>query len=287
MANKINNKLSLGTVQFGLNYGVTNKSGVIGIEDINKIIKLSRKNGIKNIDTAPNYGDAEKKLGRLGISDFQVCSKFSKIVSQKPRIEIFETVKKSLQDLKIDKLEELLMHHPWDLRYDQDRQIVGALNDLKEQGLVNKIGISVYNTEEAIEFLGIFDFDLIQGPINILDQRFLEAGFQNFLSNKNVELHARSPFLQGLLLDQSNHNKGRFSDLSSTLLDWREWLKKHELKALDAALSFVVAQPLIAKVVFGVSEVLEYTQIINANYYSDLSPNFNCNNNPLLDPRKW
>ena len=77
MANKINNKLSLGTVQFGLDYGVTNKSGIVSFEDIKNIIKLSQKNGIKNIDTAPNYGDAEQKLGRLGMSDFQVCSKNS------------------------------------------------------------------------------------------------------------------------------------------------------------------------------------------------------------------
>jgi aryl-alcohol dehydrogenase-like predicted oxidoreductase len=287
MVNKINNKLSLGTVQFGLNYGVTNKSGVIGIEDINKIIKLLRKNGIKNIDTAPNYGDAEKKLGRLGISDFQVCSKVSKIVSQKPRKEIFETINRSLRDLKINKLEELLMHHPWDLRLEHGRQVIGALKDLKDQGLVNKIGVSVYNPDEALEFLDIFDFDVIQAPVNILDQRFLEEGFQEVLSNKNVELHARSPFLQGLLLDQSDHKKGRLSDLNIILEDWREWLKKNELKALDAALSFVVAQPLISKVIFGVSGISDFVEITNANYYFNSWPDFNCSSNLLLDPRNW
>ena len=287
MANKINNKLSLGTVQFGLDYGVTNKSGIVSFEDIKNIIKLSQKNGIKNIDTAPNYGDAEQKLGRLGMSDFQVCSKISKIHSQMPYKEIFKTIKKSLQDLKIDKLEELLMHHPWDLWNDHDRQIIGALNDLKDQGLVNKIGVSVYNPDEALEFLEIFDFDVIQAPVNILDQRFLEVEFQKVIYNKNIELHARSPFLQGLLLDQTAHKKCRFNDLSFALENWHNWLKKNELKALDVALSFVVDQPLITKVVFGVSGVSDFTEILNANYYSNLWPNFSCNNNPQLDPRKW
>ena len=88
-------------------------------------------------------------------------------------------------------------------------------------------------------------------------------------------------------MDQSGHKKDSFSDLNIILEDWREWLKKNELKALDAALSFVVAQPLISKVVFGVSGISDFVEITNANYYFNSWPNFDCNNNLLLDPRNW
>ena len=130
------NKIGLGTVQFGLDYGVSNKQGQTHINEVGKILEIARLKGVDLIDTASGYGNAENVLGQFDLSMFKVITKFMPI--QELKLETL--LKQSLDKLNIEKLYAYLAHRPLSLLKDDSWK---ELRDLKEIGFVEKIGYSL------------------------------------------------------------------------------------------------------------------------------------------------
>jgi len=175
-------KLALGTVQFGLDYGVTNCNGQTTLDEVQKILDCAKDNGINTLDTAPGYGNCEQILGKMGIDDCQIITKTTPLNGSIN--EVIDNFYQSLKKLNVERVEGLLIHNIDDIKNKQFDALFSKLNELKQQGFVKKIGFSTYTPEQVDFLLENFDFDLIQLPFNVFDVRLIEGGQLRALKNK-------------------------------------------------------------------------------------------------------
>ena len=280
-------KLTLGTAQFGLNYGITNVSGKMTSSKIQQVIDTANSRGITKIDTAPGYGDAEFELGNIGVKDFTLFSKLPQIKDGDTKEDLLKIIKSSIDRMKIEQLEGLLLHYPWDLLSEKVTVLRDALEEARLLGLYKRLGISLYEPYEVHQFMDIVSFDFIQAPINIFDQRFCDPNLLKFLREKHIKLHARSVFLQGLLLDRKNFASRKINkQLKKYLKEWFAWLDKHALSEVEAAMSFVLRLNEVENIVFGISCAKDLEELLLSNIVDMDFPDFGVN--PMYtDPRKW
>jgi aryl-alcohol dehydrogenase-like predicted oxidoreductase len=277
-------RLALGTVQFGLDYGVINQRGQVTIEEVNNILDFAKDNGVRVLDTASNYGNSEKILGDIGVNDFQIITKTT---SSKDGVNgIIKGFNQSLERLNRKTVDGLLIHNIEEVESKQFEFIFKELTELKQQGLIKKIGFSTYTPEQVDFVLKNFDFDLIQVPFNVFDTRLLQGGQLQRLKNKGVEVHARSVFLQGILLDFDNLSD-YFSTWKGQFIEYQIMTKERGLSLLEYALNFVLAIQEIDRVLVGVNSELQLKGILQAiNKRSDLSA-YPINEINLLNPSLW
>jgi aryl-alcohol dehydrogenase-like predicted oxidoreductase len=242
-------KLALGTVQFGLNYGINNKSGVIDDYSLAELLDYGFQEGIDTLDTAYNYGNSEARIGKY-LSSYH--NNF-KLISKAPKGSNSQNIKKYFQEslgkLNSDTIYGYMLHDFDD--YINDKKIFNSLMDLKQSGVVKKIGFSIYYPEQIEVILSDeVEFDLIQLPYNIADRRF-EKYFEK-LNNKGVEIHVRSVFLQGLFFMKSE-------ELPENLKPFKEFLDKLNRVSKETsrtieniALNFAAQNLDVGKVVIGI-----------------------------------
>ena len=281
-------KLALGGVQFGIDYGIANTKGQVQIEEVQSILNYAKKNGVNILDTASGYGDSEEVLGKVGVDNFQIITKTTSIKQGvNGVVRIFY---QSLKNLKQKKAYGLLIHDINEIEHKRFDALFIELARLKQQGLVKKIGVSVYNSQQIDYVLDNFSIDLIQLPINILDQRLINDESLVKLKKHNVEIHARSALLQGLLLMSINAIPSWFEPIKDTLKLFHEEAKKQNLTKLQLALGFVQSLTEIDKVVVGVDSLQQLREIIDASSVkvntAELS-NIAINNSIFLNPSNW
>ena len=259
-------RLALGTVQFGVSYGVANRSGQVTLNETAAILQESSARGMTMLDTAIVYGDSEERLGKIGIPNWLVVSKLPEIPPTCSNVTewVFASVADSLKRLGKNSLYGLLLHCPEQLLKPEGETLYGAMEMLKEQGLVRKIGVSIYNPEELDHICSRFRMDLIQAPFNILDRRLLISGWLPKLHQAGVEVHVRSIFLQGLLLMEAGKRPAKFNRWQPLWDQWHLWLKEKELTPVQACIGFVLSHPEIDRVVFGVDNVRQLEEILAA-----------------------
>ena len=282
----LNSKLSLGTVQFGLDYGVTNQNGQVTIDTARNILNVAKQNNIRTLDTASLYGNSEQVLGEIGINDYQVITKTTFLKDDVN--EVIVNFYKSLERLNRDKVEGLLIHNIGDIENNQFDTLFSKLNELKKEGLIGKIGFSTYTPEQIDFLLNTFDFDLIQVPFNVFDNRLIVGGQLKKLKNKGIEVHVRSVFLQGLLLD-FNSLGGYFSNWKKKFDDYQKIVKDSELSLLEYALNFALNVEEIDRVLVGVNNQKQLTDIVKASQKKNnnsLLP-FPINDLNLINPSLW
>ena len=282
----LRSKLSLGTVQFGLDYGVTNKNGQVTISQARDILDCAKQNNIKTLDTASLYGNSEKVLGGIGVDDYQIITKTTFLKDDVD--EVINNFYKSLENLNRTQVEGLLIHNIKDIENKQFEALFEKLNALKESNLVKKIGFSTYTPEQVVFLLANFDFDLIQVPFNVFDTRLVDNGLLRELKDKGVEIHVRSVFLQGLLLDFDSLGD-YFSSWEDKFEDYQKMVKDSGFSLLEYALNFVLNIEEIDKVLVGVNNNKQLIEIVEASQKivdNSLLP-FSINDINLLNPSLW
>lgn len=263
-------KLGLGTVQFGLDYGVSNKQGMTPLAEVKEIFKVAHDQGIALLDTATLYGKSEEVLGAslLPIHDFNIVTKTPQFkkqkIDRKDGLKLKECFEASLTKLGKQNLYGLLIHHADDLLTEGGEHLMEMMLALKASGLVKKIGVSVYKGDQIDRILELYTVDLVQLPINFLDQRLLISGKIRALKNANVEIHARSIFLQGLLLMPLEQVPDYFTPIKPLLLQYHSHLKAYEMSPLQGALSFMKGCEDIDSIILGVSSKKDLTEILQA-----------------------
>ena len=287
-------RLAIGTAQFGSAYGIANTTGKPSDQQVSSILELARKNHIDTLDTAIAYGDSEASLGNAGIASFDVVSKLPAVPDNCVNTEqwITEQVEASLARLRIPTLHGLLLHSPEQIfAAANGPDILRGLEQVKARGLTRKIGVSVYNPEELDRIWQSYDqFDLVQAPINLLDRRLVSSGWAERLANNNVELHARSAFLQGLLLVAGAERPKKFSRWDNLWGQWDAWLQDNKVAPLVACLQFLLALPEVNKIVVGVEQMEQLQEIIaaaSAKPLAKLPITFQCEDADLINPAQW
>ncbi|WP_435549309.1 aldo/keto reductase [Desulfobacterium sp. N47] len=292
-------KLGIGAAQFGLNYGVSNAEGITPIAEVAKILQQAESLGIEMIDTAPAYGNSETVLGSC-IQDrhrFKIIIKtpfFDKDVIREQDVALLrKTFISSLHKLRQASVYGLLIHHAYDLFAVNGQKLWKSMEALKDEGLVKKIGVSVYDTEQIDEALKRYSIDLIQVPVNIFDQRLLKSGHLKKLKDRHIEVHARSIFLQGLLFMEPSQIPPYLSHAIPYLQKYHDIIKPINLSALDAALTFVDHLKEIDTYIVGLNnyqqleDILSHlTKNIDKTFDLDYS-NFAITDESIINPFLW
>ena len=290
-------KIGLGTVQWGLNYGVSNQYGLTPANEVKKLLNYSKSCGISTIDTAPGYGDSEKVIGINDTSAFHLCTKVPSMKVLDVGIEVEKyfqsSVEASLSNLRIDRFEYLLLHDCDDLLGPHRARLVSLMKQCKDSGIVNKIGFSAYTSRQISGALEVIKPDVVQIPFSVFDQRLLFDGTLNQLKSLGIEIHARSIFLQGLLLMDPNKLDNYFQSFMPSILKWHQACKELQLLPLDLALYFAASQPFIDKFIIGISTVQQLKEIVSSlkvdrpdistQSFSELAHN----SDKLVNPSLW
>ena len=277
-------KLAIGTVQFGLDYGITNQSGQVTIKEVKGILDFAKDNGIDTLDTASGYGNSEKVLGEVGVDNYQIITK---TISLKNGVDkVIDGFYQSLNDLSQKQVEGLLIHNIQDIENKQFSALFDKLNELKQQGLIKKIGFSTYTPEQVNFLLENFDFNIIQVPFNVFDTRLIQSGQLQALKSKGVEIHARSVFLQGVLLDFDNLSD-YFLTWKTQFIEYQAMVKNSGLSLLEYALNFVLSVQEIDRVLVGVNNEQQLREIVLSLKGLDGLEDYFINDINLLNPSLW
>ena len=276
-------KLGLGTVQFGQAYGVSNRRGQVPKDEAAAIFNRAASAGIRLLDTAANYGEAENVLAALNTSPFRIVTKTINLSHGLDRVSA--RARQSAHSLKAD---TILVHAANDLKGAEGERLWSALRQLKDENIFRKIGISAYVADDPIALAQRFHPDVMQLPFSLLDQRLLENGALARLNELGVEIHARSLFLQGLLFMRLLPPK--LQHAAPQLVHVHDCLKAANITPLAAALGFALARPEIAFGVVGVTSDRELEEIIAAARHPmpDLDwASFALNDELVLTPSLW
>jgi len=284
-------KLALGSAQFGLKYGISNKEGQVEYRAAKKIVDFAYNSKIMTIDTAISYGNSEEFLGRIGVKKFQVITKLPPIPAgiEKLSVWINNQVQESLDRLKIDKIYALLVHQPNDFLGIHGNEIYKSLEKLKDENKIFKIGVSSYSPLEIGKIITRYNIDIIQLPFNLIDRRLVEKGYVNRLKDMDIEVHVRSVFLQGLLLMRRQDIPGQFSRWSHLFTKWHNWLDRTKINPVKACLSYPLSIESIDKVVIGVESYQQLKEILELNLDDTIDnlPDINSIEEKLINPSMW
>lgn len=261
-------KIGLGTVQFGSDYGIANKRGKVSESEAFEILNFAWEQGINTVDTAAAYWDSEGILGRF----FEKSGLNYRVVSKVPAFEsknfnsLKNGLKKTLARLKQEKIYGYLIHKFDDII--EQKSLLSELQQSKKEGFVEKIGFSLYRVEELQYLLDRnIPFDILQIPYNIFDQRFAEY-FQS-LKNRGVEIHTRSAFLQGLFFLRADELNENMRSARGYLKKLRNISSELGIPIPHLCLCFVLLNPHLDKTIIGVDSMVQLKQnMIFTDYIS-------------------
>ena len=262
-------KIGLGAVQFGVDYGVSNTHGKTTKHEVSQILQFAYENGISLIDTATSYGSSESILGEVVTNDdWRFVTKtpnFSDNCLNSTHVnQLQESFNQSLFNLRKKNIYGLLLHSCDDLLKPGGELIFREMERLRENGKVKKIGVSAYSSKQIAAILDKFNIDLIQLPINIFDQHIFAGGWLENLKNNNIEIHARSIFLQGLLLMPIDSISPYFSPIRKKIEMFYQSARGLSLSKLELALGYVMGIHEIDQILVGINTVSQLQEVIKA-----------------------
>ena len=256
-------RLALGTVHFGLAYGLGKGPSPLPRETVREILSAAWAGGIDMLDTAAAYGDAERAIGEScpSAARFAVVSKLAPMArADFGAAEVraaTERARESVRLLGVPALDALLVHHAPDLLAPGGAALSRALEALRAEGVTRRIGVSVYDAATLNAVLGAGPIQLVQLPLNVLDQRFLADGTLAALARRGIEVHVRSVFLQGALLADPRDLAGRAAALRRPVERFQAAAAGAGLTPAAAALAFVARCRDLARVIVGVDSAAQ------------------------------
>ena len=285
-------KIVIGTANFNQNYGLIN-SKIKNFYEANRILNYCRKKNIKYLDTSFSYNLSKKFINSLNFKDLNIITKIQ-LPKKNKKIFIDDLEKKLIKELKsykANKFYALLLHNSKDLKSKYGNQLLKKIMYLKKIGLVNKLGVSIYETNELNLILKKFTPNIIQLPINIIDRRFLDKKIILKLRKMKIQIQARSIFLQGILTKNPKTLKSLKNNkrLYEIILSLYNWCAKKNFDLKEACLLFIKKQKSINFLTIGVESLEELKQNLSSlskNKNFDLS-RFVSKNKKIIDPRKW
>lgn len=258
-------KISLGTVQFGLDYGISNSHGVPSDAELQHILAVAETARIRNLDTAAAYGNAEERLGNFASGRFHIISKFPKVATAGELESVLNT---SLKRLQTESMYGYLAHNADVLI--ENPSLWKVLQQAKADGKIHKTGFSLYTPQQLEQLISLGCIpDLVQLPYSILDRKF-ESSLAT-LKNLGTEIHVRSVFLQGLYFMDPQRLPEKLQPLQMPLDQFHGLCKNAGVSAAETALNYAIANPNIDQVVLGVATAAQLEE--NMKMVQDWQPN--------------
>lgn len=262
MKNSLVNKLLIGSANFGMDYGIA-FSRRVSREEVFNILDFAKEKGVFGIDTAPAYGDAERIIGeylKLRGNVFHIITKLP-MATYKNYIEVKSVLINSLKRLEVDKVDYFLVHS-FKTFAEQKDIIIESLELLKEEGFIEKYGISVYHPVEVLEFLKVAGGNFaVELPLNIFDRRFMP--YLKDWKRLNLTLFARSVFLQGLFFLPEEKLTGVFEKVREKVLRLRALAQELGISLPCLCLSFVASLEELDGFIVGVDSLEQLRDTIS------------------------
>lgn len=285
-------KIILGTVQMGLDYGINNSLGRISLDDSCMIFSKAFELGINTIDTAEAYGNAHQVIGKFHFLNPKI--KF-KVITKIPHDiiigEIEQKIRTYISDLNVDSL-EILMFHSFE-SYESNRSVIKDLNNLKNLGLIKHIGVSVYTNNQIETLLNDDDISVVQMPFNLLDNESIRGDLMNKMKIKGKIIHTRSTFLQGLFFKENLENSSISQKLSNELIAVKKISKEENVSISNLAFSYCLYQKNIDQVLIGVdsiNQLIDNLKSVDYKINHDVLMKINAlkvKDVDLINPSKW
>ncbi len=282
-------KLVIGAANFTQKYGLEN-SKIASINNLKKILAFCKSKNINMIDDALEYGNSKKIYKKINLKNFDLITKIKLPKNYRSIKDLNDYYLKTLyNDLKRagkKNYSHLLAHEIYN---DQDKNkiLIDSLKYLKKKKLTKKIGVSAYNPVEIKKILKIWTPEIIQLPFNVFDQRLVKSKIINYLYKKKIEIHVRSIFLQGTLLE--NKTPKKLMKYDKYFKNWHDWCVRNKINKLNACIHFIEKFNKISAIVIGINnltQLKEITGFIKRKKIKVSYKNFT-NNKILVDPRKW
>jgi len=285
-------KLMLGTVQFGIEYGINNKDGVPSIKEVFEILDFAYNNGVRFLDTAEAYGDSQSVIGKFHLQNnnkFKIVTKFSPLRKDLPN-NIKERVLKNLNTLNISSLYCYMFHSFLDykkyfnvFKYD--------LLHLKKVNKIEKIGVSLHSNEDLVEVLNDENIDIIQIPFNLFDNSNQREYYLKLAKKRGIEIHTRSVFLQGLFFKEIKKLSGNLVYFKEYLKILNRIVKKDQINSV--ALNYAYSKNFIDYVLIGVdnlNHLKSNLNLVDCSVEKEIISKIDkikVENNFMLNPVNW
>lgn len=283
-------RLGLGTVQFGLEYGINNKEGKPSREKAFEILKEAYRLGIRELDTADLYGDALEVLGEFHLKHTERFKIYSKLVRENKKIKIESYLNGALKRLNLKKIDTYFFHRFQD--YVEYENLQEEVVVLKSSGKISKMGVSLYNNFELQKVLSDSAIEVIQLPFNLFDCDEEKVDLLKKCKDQGKEIHIRSLFLQGLFFKEPSQLKNNLVKFSNSLIELNRIVERAQLSIEEICFAHVKNFP-IDLVVMGVDNVdqlhrnIKWSESkINQNIFNDLG-NIKIEDKKLLNPSTW
>jgi len=257
-------RLGLGTAQFGQAYGVSNTRGRVPPSEVSAVLARAGQAGLRTLDTAAGYGEAESVLGALEAQTrpFRIVTK---TIALKNGLDaVLDRARRSVETLRRKPVDLLLVHAAGDLLGPGGDALWRGLLALRDEGLFGGIGISTYFDDDPLALARRFKPAAMQVPFSLLDQRLLANGALAAIKDLGVEIHVRSVFLQGLLFLEDEKLPPKLASAAPRLAAIRRAIADSGSIPLAAALSFVLGRPEVDVAVVGVTALSEFEEILSA-----------------------
>lgn len=256
-----NKKLILGTVQFGLDYGIKNTGGQISEADVFHILDQAYANEILFLDTAAAYGNSEERIGKYLNSNpdvnFKIITKFDLKENNSP----IESLEKSLEKLKTNKIDTIMFHNFDDFIKQKSEDILSLI---KLKGIkFDRLGISVYTNEQIQKICKLQLFEVVQLPFNAFDNQIYRSEYITLLKENNIEVHTRSVFLQGLFFMETDKIPNKIKPLLKNLFTLQQIANKYQVSIEALALQYALSIPDIDNVLMGVDSLEQLKSNLN------------------------
>lgn len=254
-------KLILGTVQFGLDYGINNSVGKPNEEEVQEIFNLAHQTGITLLDTAEVYGNAHQLIGnfhrKYRTKKFKVITKLPHQFNE----GIIDKVKTYLNELAVEAIDTLMFHSF--VSYVKYQDEISGLEKLLTTGEVRRLGVSVYTNEEMNIVIGDDRIEVIQLPFNLFDNLIQRGELLAKAKAKGKIIHTRSAFLQGLFFKDVDSSETVVKKMRNELEQINQIAIDAVMPIANLALKYVLQQNLIDKVLIGVDNTTQLLQNIS------------------------
>jgi aryl-alcohol dehydrogenase-like predicted oxidoreductase len=274
-----------------MRYGIANSSGQVRPEESAEILRVAREAGIDSLDTAVAYGVSEQTLGGIGIAAWRVITKIPPLPNGVTDVNAWlaNVVAQSLERLRIPSVHGLLLHRPADLLESQGVGLARGLVRMLESGVAARIGVSIYSPAELEPLMARLPIGIIQSPFSVFDRRLETSGWLARLSSAGVEIHTRSAFMQGLLVMPPVARPAWTRRWESAFSAWDRWLESEGISKAQAALTFALSRPEIARIVVGIDRLSQLEQLIGFAMQPAREPpdELALDDIDLLDPSRW
>jgi aryl-alcohol dehydrogenase-like predicted oxidoreductase len=261
----MSSRFALGTVQFGMDYGINNQRGKVPAAEVREILTYAHQNGVDTLDSAHSYGDSEKIIGEFVKSNGLSFKIVSKLAACKDT-DVEKMVHESFERLQVESIDGYLVH---DFKFFMANPAIwDVLCRLKSKGKIKKIGFSLYSPQELhVLWQKNIKLDIVQVPFSIFDQRFLPL--LPLLQEKQTEVHVRSIFLQGLVFKNANDLKGKLLGIKEKLVSLAVLSDETNVPIAGVCINFALLNQHINKIVMGVDGIDNLKENLGMAQYQD------------------